>query len=461
MFKTKIAPPAVRDSLQGRILVDGFEMVLDLDRSRGPWLVDARDGSEYIDFFTYFASMPLGLNHPRLANDDVIRRMGRIALNKPTNSDIYTTVMAEFVETFFRVAVPDHFTRAFFIEGGAVAVENALKAAFDWKVNQNLARGFTPDNGHPDGRGHKIIHFRHCFHGRTGYTLSMTDSPDKAKTQWYPKFSWPRVDCPAATFPLAGGNLERTIDAETRVLRQIEQAVEENPHDVAALIIEPIQGEGGDNHFRPEFHRELRRLADAHEFLLIHDEVQTGMGLTGRMWCHQTVGVEPDLLCFGKKFQVCGVLAGRRLDQNEHNVFNSPGRINSTWGGNLVDMARCQLYLEVIEEDNLIENARREGALLLAGLERMQEDLDGLITNARGQGLMCAFDLTPAVDRRTFLNKALEEKVVMLPCGERSVRFRPPLSIDREVLEEGLRRVKRAILAAREARSAASSTAAR
>jgi L-lysine 6-transaminase len=447
MFKKTIAPNEVIPSLKPHMLVDGFDVVLDMEKTRGPWVVDARGGRTYVDFFSYIASVPLGLNHPKMMSEEVIRYLGRLAVNKPTNSDVYTTAMAEFVDTFFRVAVPSYLPHSFYTEGGSVAVENTLKAAFDWKVQKNMSRGYTPERGYADGHGHKVIHFKHCFHGRTGYSLSLTDSHDPAKTRWFPKFEWPRVTSPAATFPLEGENLARTIELERRAVREIEEALARYKDDIACLIIEPIQGEGGDNHFRPEFHRELRRLADEREFLLIYDEVQTGLGPTGEWWAHQNYGIMPDIISFGKKTQVCGILCGRRIEENEHHVFNTPSRLNSTWGGNLVDMARSRLYLEIMEEENILENVRREGAHLLSRLHEMAGEMEGVVGNVRGRGLMCAFDLGPQIDRAAFLREALRLGVIILPCGTRSIRFRPALNIDREALDEGLARVRSALKA--------------
>ncbi|MDM7915757.1 MAG: aminotransferase class III-fold pyridoxal phosphate-dependent enzyme, partial [Candidatus Eisenbacteria bacterium] len=278
MSHDPIRPNEVRAVLKRHMLADGYEQILDLEKSHGSWVVDARDGREYVDLFSYYAAMPLGLTHQKLSNDAAIRHLGRIAVNKPTNSDIYTTAMAEFVDVFARVAIPKSLPHLFLVEGGSVAVENLLKVAFDWKVRKNLAKGL------PEDRGQKVLHFRECFHGRTGYTLSMTDSHDKRKTRYFPKFDWPRITNPKITFPLEGANLAKVMELEKRAIAEIEAAVAENPHDIAALLIEPIQAEGGDHHFRPEFFRALRELADRHEFLFFVDEVQTGMGLTGTFW---------------------------------------------------------------------------------------------------------------------------------------------------------------------------------
>lgn len=447
MLDRHTQPGNVVATLKRHMLADGFEVIVDLEKSQGSWLVDHRDGRKYVDFFTGVASMPIGYNHPKMANDDVIRHLGRVALNKPSNSDLYSVEMADFVEAFHRIAVPPHFKYSFFVEGGSVAVENAVKAAFDWKVQKNFARGYTPERGYADGHGHQVIHFREAFHGRTGYSLSMTNT-DPTKYRWFPKFHWPRVSNPKAIFPLEGANLEATLAAEERTVREIREAVARNRDDIAAIILEPIQGEGGDNHFRAEFFQALRQLADEHEFLLIVDEVQTGVGLTGQWWAHQNYGIRPDLLTFGKKMQVCGVLAGPRLDEVETNVFRVSSRINSTWGGNLIDMVRARLYLEIIQEEKLIDHARTEGAYLIDRLERMSAEMPGVFANVRGQGLFCALDLLPPTDRKRVLDAAWKEGLILLPSGERSLRFRPALNIPREILDEGLTRFQAAVRSA-------------
>jgi len=427
-----IAPDQVHTVLAQHMLADGFDFVLDLEKSRGSYIYDATTGKRYLDFFTFFASNPVGMNHPKMNNPEFIRKIGHVALHKPSSSDIYTVEMAEFVDTFFRLAVPEYFRYSFFIEGGALAVENALKVAFDWKVQKNFHKGYQKE------RGHLVLHFRHAFHGRSGYTLSLTNT-DPTKTNYFPKFTgWPRVSTPAAKFPLTGENLEKTIASENESLKEIRQAFFDNPDHIACVILEPIQGEGGDNHFRPEFLRELRAICDENEALLIFDEVQTGVGLTGEMWAHQVLGVRPDILTFGKKSQVCGILATDRVDDVQNNVFHKPSRINSTWGGNLVDMVRFTQFLRIIAEENLVENARTAGAYLLERLQELEKDFPALVSNARGRGLMCAFDMATAQQRDLFRQKCYDKGLLILGCGDRSIRFRPALNIGTEQIDEGM-----------------------
>ena len=420
------------------MLADGMEQVIDLKKSHGSWLVDARDGKEYLDLFSMFSSMSVGYNHPTLLENR--ERITDAALNKPTNSDIYSTQMAEFVETVGRIAQPDYLPYSFFVEGGALGVENALKAAFDWKVRKNLAAG-------KEEKGSKVIHFTECFHGRTGYTMSLTDSPDPRKTLYFPQFDWPRINNPKLYFPLTDEVLEHVIKAEATAINQIKSAVAENPDDIAALIIEPIQGEGGDNHFRGEFFQELRALADEHEFMLIYDEVQTGVGITGKMWAHQLFNpsTRPDIISFGKKMQICGIFAGKRIDEVENNVFHESSRLNSTWGGNLVDMVRISLYLEIIAAEDLVNQAATNGDYLLAKLHDIQTDFDGVVHNVRGRGLFAAFDLLDGSTRDTLADLIIAEGAMILGSGKKSIRFRPHLNITREEIDLADEIIRRAL----------------
>jgi len=428
----------VHATIGKHMLADGMDQVIDLKKSHGSWLVDARDGKEYLDLFSMFSSMPVGYNHPTLLENR--ERIAAAALNKITNSDIYSTQMAEFVDTVGRIAQPDYLPYSFYVEGGALGVENALKTAFDWKVRKNLAAG-------KGEKGSKVIHFTECFHGRTGYTMSLTDSPDPRKTLYFPQFDWPRIDNPKLHFPLTDESLEQVLKEEATAINQIKSAVAENPDEIAALIIEPIQGEGGDNHFRGEFFQELRTLADEHEFMLIYDEVQTGVGVTGKMWAHQLFNssARPDIIAFGKKMQICGIFAGERVDEVENNVFHESSRLNSTWGGNVVDMVRISLYLEIIAAEKLVNQAATNGDYLVAKLHDIQADFDGLVSNVRGRGLFAAFDLPDGTARDNLADLIIAEGALILGSGKKAIRFRPHLNITREEIDFADDFIRRAI----------------
>ncbi|MGD8748200.1 MAG: L-lysine 6-transaminase [Balneolaceae bacterium] len=435
----KVSAAQVHKILNKHILTDGYDIVLDLEKSETPYLYDAKNGQRYLDFFTFFASNPLGMNHPRIANEEFRNKIGKIALNKPSNSDVYTEEMAEFVDNFDRIGIPDYLPHTFFISGGALAVENALKVAFDWKVQKNFEKGYRQE------KGHKVLHFEKAFHGRSGYTMSLTNT-DPNKVKYFPKFDWPRIISPAMTFPATDENIRKTIEQEELAIAQAEKFFEMYKDEIACIIIEPIQGEGGDNHFRLEFHQALRELADKHEALLIYDEVQTGVGLTGKFWAHEHY-VKPDILAFGKKAQVCGILAGTRIDDIETNCFNVSSRINSTWGGNLVDMVRFGRILEVIEEENLVENAATVGNYLQEKIQKLSENYE-YISNPRGKGLFCAIDLPDTHSRNEVIKECLKNNLMILSCGTKTIRFRPPLTVKKEHIEEGIDIIKRSIKSA-------------
>ena len=434
-----IAASRALDVLRKHMLVDGYTFVLDTAASQGSWLVDARDGTRYLDMFSFYASAALGMNHPALTADaQLLARLAEVAVNKPSNSEVYTTHFAEFVDTFARVAGDPELPHLFFIEGGALAVENALKVAFDWKRRHNAL------HERHGSLGTRVLHLRKAFHGRSGYTLSLTNT-DPAKTALFPTFDWPRIDVPALRFPV-DEHLDEVIAAEAAALGQAEDAFRRYPHDIACFIAEPIQGEGGDNHLRAEFLQAMQELCHRHDALFILDEVQTGLGMTGSLWAYQQLGLRPDVVAFGKKTQVCGIMAGRRVDEVADNVFRVSSRINSTWGGNLTDMVRATRILEVVERDGLVARARTVGAELLARLHDLAARHPQVIDNVRGRGLMCAFDLPSAAVRDRLIARLRDdERVLLLGAGERSVRFRPSLVVTEEEIALACEAVDRSL----------------
>ena len=426
-----VPPQKVIAELERHILVDGFKLVFDLARSHGSRFVDAATGRELIDLYSFYASQPIGFNHPYFDRPEVKADLLAAAKVKVANADVYTVQYATFIREFARVVGIPPLDRYFFIDGGALAVENALKAAMDWKVRKNLAAGRGE-------RGTEIIHFERAFHGRTGYTMSLTNT-DPRKIAYFAKFPWPRIATPSLDFCLPPAQREAAvIEKEKLALKQLSDVLAQKAVDIAAIIIEPIQGEGGDNHFRGEFLRALRQVCDEHDLLLIFDEVQCGMGITGRRWCCQHFDVLPDLLSFGKKAQVCGVMAGPRLGEVKDNCFRLPGRISSTWGGNFTDYVRSTHYLRIIAAENLVENARVKGDCFMAELHTLARKYPA-VSAIRGRGLMLAFDLPSTAQRDAFWKGAYELGLLVVRCGERSIRLRPVLDVKDDIIEESFR----------------------
>lgn len=434
LHTASVTPADVHDTIAEHMLADGFDLVLDLDRSHGSTLVDARDGSEYLDLFTFFASAPLGMNHPDLATDEARAELGTVAVNKPSNSDVYTVAMARFVHTFARVLGDPALPHLFFVDGGALAVENALKVAFDWKSRWNEAHGRSSD------LGTKVLHLEKAFHGRSGYTMSLTNT-DPNKVARFPKFDWPRIPSPSVN------GTSDVVAAEQAALAAARRAFEAHPHDIACFVAEPIQGEGGDNHFRPEFLQAMQALCREFDALFVLDEVQTGVGMTGTAWAYQQLGVQPDVVAFGKKAQVCGVMAGGRVDEVADNVFAVSSRINSTWGGNLTDMVRARRILEIIECDRLIDRAGAVGQHVVHQLTALAGKHD-VVSDVRGRGLMCAFTLPGAELRDAVVTRLREqERVLVLGCGTSALRVRPALTVGVDEIDRGIAALDRVLAA--------------
>lgn len=416
----------VHEILSKHLLADGFPIVMDIEKSHGSYLVD-QNGDAYLDLFSMFASVAIGYNHPYLLKHQDF--LGKMAINKPALSDIYPKEFADFMQVFERVALPKELQYCFFIAGGTLAVENTLKAAFDWKTRLNFASGIEKEAS-------QVIHFKEAFHGRSGYTLSLTNTKDPRKHMYFPKFNWPRISNPKLTFPITEIVLKAVIEKEKTAIREIRNALDNHPNDIACIIIEPIQAEGGDNHFRKEFLQALRDICDEHDILLIFDEVQTGIGITGSMWAYQTIGVVPDLIAFGKKTQVCGLLANKeKFDRVEKHVFKESSRINSTFGGDFTDMMRFKLILEVIEQEKLIEQIPKKGEHFIQKLEALASKHEQ-ISNIRGKGLFIAFDFPNEQERDKFIKNAFAQRLILLGCGERTIRFRPHLNIQMNEINE-------------------------
>ncbi len=434
---SRIAPKDVHSVIGRHMLADGLEPIADLEKSHGSYIHDPISGKDYLDLFSCFASLPIGWNHPKVL--DRKEELLTAAINKPTNSDIYSTQMAEFVDTFATIAKPEAFKYFFFISGGALGIENALKAAFDWKTRKRMEKGLPADEEL------EVIHFKQAFHGRTGYTMSLTDSADPRKTEYFPKFPWPRITNPKITFPQDSASNQQVIELEEQAIQEIDEVLVRKKENIAALIIEPIQGEGGDNHFRGEFLRQLREICDDHDIMFILDEVQSGVGLTGKFWAYEHFGFQPDMIAFGKKSQVCGFMSTDRIDEVDNNVFHNSNRLNSTWGGNIVDMVRFSMYLEIIREDHLLEAAASQGEYLQKSLREIQQLFPDRVSNARGRGLMCAFDLATPDMRNDLMQAIMQEGALILGSGTQTIRFRPHLNVTRKEIDQGMEIIKKAM----------------
>jgi len=427
----------------------------DIWNSRGSYLKDL-NGNLYLDMCGFFSTAPVRFDHPRLRDNSFIEKMGRIALYRPSIADFWTEELAEFVDIFRKLATPPYMHHYFFIDGGSLAVENALKAAFDWKVRVNMKKGKIQKDPQEEllPLGTKVIHFERAFHGRSGYTLSLTHTVDPRKYKYFPKFDWFRIDPPVLYFN-NDGNVANQEDVEKQqalAIDKIKDLLKDHADDIAAIVIEPIQCEGGDRHIPVTFFAQLRTLADENDIILIYDEVQTGFGTTGKMWAHEYFGddARPDIVAFSKKTQTGGIMANHdRFFKIDENVFGNAGpcksRLNSTWGGNPVDMVRCAQFLKIIDENNLIENAQKMGAYFIQGLRDLCKKFKDIIENPRGRGLLLGFDAVKPDMKFQLWTAFRDQQLLCLTCGARTLRFRPHLDLTEEEVDDALDKMNRAL----------------
>ncbi len=432
------------------------EVAPDIWNSHGSYLKDI-SGEEYLDFNGFFACSPVRFDHPDLREKSFLEKISHAAIYRPTLSDFWTKEFAEFVETFRNIAAPPYMHHFFFIDGGALAVENALKAAFDWKVRLNMLKGKIKKDPQEEKQplGTKVIHFENSFHGRSGYTMSITHTCDPRKYKYFPKFDWFKVEPPVLTFDNQGNVVnekEVTQDLE-KALQILKTILKKHGDDIAAIIIEPIQCEGGDRYIPAELFKHLKELSEENDVLLIYDEIQTGFGTTGKMWAHEYFGKEalPDLITFSKKAQTGGVMANHeKLSRIKEHVFGnkeeSKSRLNSTWGGNIVDMIRCAEYLKIIKKENLLENARTMGKYLLQSIQNFCQENNQLLGHPRGKGLLAGFDVIHEQHTHGELCSLFkQEHLLCLSCGKKTVRLRPHLDITKDEIDDGLQRMRKAL----------------
>ncbi len=417
--------------------------VVDDAASQGCSLVDV-DGNVFLDMFASFALGALGYNHPALLKVAQSAAFARAAVN-PTSTPFLTTASwFEFMHAMETRYAPRGMSKMFCVDAGGEGVEAALKAAFivhgerrrvqsggaaDPLQLGDAAKAAIMENAGTDA---VIVSFAGAFHGRGLGPMSATHSKLMHKAD-LPAFPWPMVTFPANRFPLEEHAEENAL-AEARSLAELAAVLEAYAGRVAAVVVEPVQSEGGDRHASASFFRSVQRLAHEAGAAFMLDEVQTGVAISGTMWLHEQFDLPapPDLVTFGKKMQLGGFFASPDYDIHRF------GRMYQTRNG---DRARAMLALETlrtIDAENLLHNVRETGAIFLAGLQAIARSYPSLITEPRGRGFLLAFDLPTPAARDDFLTRSLKRGVFASYTGTRSVRIRPHLITGVPEVEEAL-----------------------
>ncbi len=411
----------------------------DARRSVGNYAVDV-DGNTLLDLYGHIAALPVGYNHPDLL---AAWRSGRFDWAAGYRPALGVAPSAEWVDvvehTLMRIA-PAGMAQVMTVTTGAEAVENAIKAAFIRLAARR--RGGAPAspaelracmlNQQAEANRFKIISFDGGFHGRSLGALSATRSKAIHKLD-FPAFDWPVVAFPYQQFPLdafAAENAARTAAA----LERVGALCISHPDEIAAVIVEPIQGEGGDRHASPEFFRALRALTRRHGVALIVDEVQTGAGGTGAWWAHSAWGLDhpPDLVTFSKKMQLGGYYMSSEL------VAAEPLRIFNTFLGDPLRGAQLEVIVEVIERDHLLETTRITGNYLLSCLYELSGRHPGLLSGARASGTFAAIDVRDGATRDQIVSRARQRGLELGGSGDRSIRFRPALILEPRHVAEAM-----------------------
>ena len=417
----------------------GFDMqsiyrllVIDDVASSGPWIVDA-DGNVLLDLFANFALGALGYNHPAILAVTRSDAFAHAAANPTSTPFVTTPAWFDFTEALRSRYAPRGMAKVYCVDAGGEGVEAALKAAFIVHAERRRERAGAPRNPlelseaeqraflDNVGTDAVVVSFAGAFHGRGLAPLSATHSKVIHKAD-LPAFPWPMAPFPANRHPLAL-HAEGNRQLEASALEELAKILDAHAGRVAAVLVEPMQSEGGDRHASPAFFRKVQELAGAAGAAFIVDEVQTGVGMSGTLWAHEQLDLPrpPDMVCFGKKMQMGGFFATAPF------AIAQFGRMYQTKNGDRARAMIAEAILRTVVDEHLLERVRTVGAHFLAGLEELAARHPALVSEPRGKGLLLAFDLpTPAV-RDDFLKRALRRGVFASYTGTRSVRLRPHL----------------------------------
>lgn len=423
------------------------KLFIDYEKSIGNYLVDA-DGNTFLDIITQISSIPLGYNHPALI--EALKDSANMSefINRPCLGFLPPKQFMDRISNALLAVAPRGLTEVQTMACGSCSVENALKAAF-FRYRDLQRDGSSPTeeelnstmfNQSPGSPKLSAMSFEGAFHGRTFGALSCTHSKPIHKLD-VPAFEWPIAKFPRYKYPLSEHEKEND-EEDKKCLANVEQLIQDykDKAPVAAVIIEPIQAEGGDHHGSANFFRGLRKICTQHNIGMICDEVQTGCGPTGKFWAHEYWGLEdgPDFVTFSKKMLLGGYFYKPEFRPKQaYRVFN-------TWMGDPAKLIMLESVINVIHREGLVDKIDQVGTKLQAGLQQLQNKYSSVVSNARGKGTFCAIDFKDGATRDKVLDQLALNGIYAGGCGAQSVRVRTALVFNdkhNEILLERLENV--------------------
>ena len=371
-----------------------FNIRINFKKSKGSYIFDKNKRKRFLDFMGMYSSLPLGYNH-KIFNKSFKREIEKVSPLKVVNCEILSDEYDNFFNKFKKFTSLDSYTNYAFTCTGALANEAAVKTAMWYKG--------------PKKTGY-ILSLKNSFHG--------INSVGNIITTRFPGIDLRQDNLPGELVWPQAKNIDQAI-----------KIIQSKDKNLQGIIIEPIQATFGDNYLAKNKLLKLRRICTEYDIPLIFDEVQTGFGSTNKVWYFQHLGIEPDIVTFGKKCQVSGIM----VKQSHSKVFEFPKRLSVTFDGELIDMIRCKYIIKAIEKYNLLERGKFLSKYFTDKLKSLKK-----FKSVRSTGLLFCLDFNSKYKRDVFVDELYKNGMICNPTGDMSVRMRPNLAVTKKEINKAL-----------------------
>lgn len=452
-MKTSLPGPKSKEALKKLEAISTmhtYQLAVDYKKSNGPYLVDV-DGNVMLDVVSHIGSSPLGYNHPAFIEAARSERWLEALTIRPALGILPPDDWADLLSRTLLSVAPKGTPHVQTMMCGSCSNENAYKAVFIRHQRKlRNGRAYTPEelssalvNQAPGCPNLSILSFENAFHGRTMGCLSTTHSKSIHKID-IPSFDkWPIAPFPQLKYPLSENVKENDAEVD-RCLEAVEAIIKKSASTspVAGVVVEPVQGEGGDRHAPPRFFKGLREITRRLDIAFIVDEVQSGVLTSGTFWAHSQWGLQdgPDIVTFAKKMQIAGYY------YSDEYAPPGPYQIFNTWLGDPLRVLQLEVVLETIKKDNLDARVKEAGIALNDGLKKVASNFPQHVCNVRGTGTLLAIDATKGgAARDALVAKFRSNGLLIAACGDRAIRFRPPLTFTKANAEEAVSTIEKSL----------------